>query len=219
MATYIQLINKVLIKLREPEVAAPDTSDYSELIGAYVNETKREVEDAHKWSALRTQIQVTTAAGTSQYAVTGAGDRFKFTDARRPVYNTTENTFIHPRPSTYLKHKIDVTPDQNTPLFYYLEGKDASGDPYVNFWPIPAAVNTINFELVVPQDDLVTASTVLSVPEWPVVLGAFAKALAERGEDNGRTHGEALNNYMGALSDAIAIDNELNTGESCWSVD
>jgi hypothetical protein len=48
--TYLEAINKVLRRLREDEVASPDTSAYSKLIGELVNDANRMVEDAWDWA-------------------------------------------------------------------------------------------------------------------------------------------------------------------------
>ena len=44
--TYLQLVNSVLRRLREDEVDTVDQNSYSKLIGEYVNDAKRAVEDA-----------------------------------------------------------------------------------------------------------------------------------------------------------------------------
>jgi hypothetical protein len=216
MATYTSIINSVLRRLRESTVAAPTSSDYALLIGEFVNETKREVEDAWKWTALRTTIPLTTANGTSQYSITGAGDRFKLQDPTHSVYNATTLARLLPQKSQWLKEQALLNTSVQEPAYYYIEGKDGSGDPYINFYSTPDAVYTINVDLVLPQASFSVGTEVLSVPEWPVVLGTYAKAIAERGEDNGKTHGEALNKFGFALSDAVAMDESLTTGETTW---
>jgi len=217
--TYIQIINAVLRRLREDQVSAPSDTEYSTLIGDFVNEAKREVEDAHKWHSLRTQITVTTASGTSQYALTGAGNRFKMVDPKRWAYDATNKNYVVPKSSKKVKEMLLEDPSYGRPYAYYIEGKDASGDPYVNFYSTPNGIYSINFEVVVPQADLSSASTVLTVPEYPVILSAYAKALMERGEDNGTTHGGAVNTATVALSDAIALDAAWAEEEFTWSID
>lgn len=216
MATYTSIINSVLRRLREDTIAAPSDSDYSTLIGELVNETKREVEDAWKWNALRTTIPVTTAAGTQQYAVTGAGKRFKLQSPVFSVYDATNLNRLTRQNSQWMKEQLLNNTNQQQPAYYYFEGFDSNGDPYVNFYAIPDGIYTINFELVVPQADFTVGTEVLDVPDWPVILGTYAKAIAERGEDNGKTHGEALNKFGFALSDAIAMDESLTTDETTW---
>ena len=64
--TYIQIINAVLRRLREDEVASPSDTEYSTLIGDFVNETKREVEAAWNWTALRTTITLSADNATTE---------------------------------------------------------------------------------------------------------------------------------------------------------
>lgn len=218
MATYTEIVNKVLRRLREDVVAAPGDTTYSTLIGELVNETKRECEDAWKWGSLRQQIQVTTAASTNGYSITGAGKRFKFIDQQRKAYDATNFGWIYPRASVTLKRNLLTDTSTGLPMNYYIEGVDASGDPKVYFYSIPDGTYTINFDLVVPQADLSAGTDVLTIDEWPVVLGTYAKALAERGEDNGQTHGEALGKYEVALADAIQMDYALQQDEDIWVV-
>ena len=47
--TYLQIVNKVLRRLRENEVSSINENPYSLLIGDLVNVVKREVEDAWDW--------------------------------------------------------------------------------------------------------------------------------------------------------------------------
>jgi hypothetical protein len=216
MATYTNIINSVMRRLREDQITGPSDTEYSLLIGELVNETKREVEDAWKWTALRSTKTIATVAGTTQYAITGAGNRWKLQDAMNSVYNLTETYCLSRRPAVWMKEQIIANTDQGKPGHYYFEGADSNGDPYVNIWLAPDAAYTINFNLVVPQDDFSVGTEVLSVPDYPVMLGAYAKAIAERGEDDGRAHGEALSKYGQALGDAIAIDESLTTGETTW---
>mgnify|MGYP003675312696 FL=1 len=49
--TYLEIVNSVLVRLREEEVTSLDENDYSKLISRLVNVTKNEVENAWNWSA------------------------------------------------------------------------------------------------------------------------------------------------------------------------
>ena len=86
--TYLQIMNAVMRRLREDEVSTYSGTEYSKLIGDFINETKREVEDAWNWTALRTSITVSTVSGTKDYTLTGAGDRSRILQ----VINDTEDT-------------------------------------------------------------------------------------------------------------------------------
>jgi hypothetical protein len=218
MATYLNIINQVLVKLREPEVTAPSENDYSAMIGALVNETKREVEDAWRWTSLRQTIAIDTVDGTSTYAITGAGMRFRLQDPLTSIYNATNKHYLTKSNAQVIKkNKLENT-SEGIPSAYYFEGFDTSGDPKVVLHRTPDGVYTINYNLVVPQVDLSSGSDTLDTPIWPIVLGTYAKAIAERGEDDGRAHGEALNKYGFALSDSIAIDESLTSDEVTWHV-
>jgi predicted N-acetyltransferase YhbS len=55
--TYLELVNKVLRRLRESEVSTVqgvgNANQYARLIGDFINEAKSQVEVAWDWSALR----------------------------------------------------------------------------------------------------------------------------------------------------------------------
>ena len=76
--TYLQLVNSVLRRLREDEVTSVSQNSYSKLIGEFVNDAKRSVEDAYDWTALRTTLTVTTDDTTFNYVF----NRFCFSQKR-----------------------------------------------------------------------------------------------------------------------------------------
>ena len=55
------------------------------------------------------------------------------------------------------------------------------------------------------------------VPEEPVVLLAFARALVERGEDGGLTNSEAYSMFKTSLSDFIAIEQSRYDELDSWN--
>jgi hypothetical protein len=109
-----------------------------------------------------------------------------------------------------VKEQLLNDTNQGVPTYYYIEGINASNLPKIHFYSIPDGVYTVNLELVIPQDDFSAGGEILSVPAYPVILSAFAKAIAERGEDSGRTHGEAMAKAQQALLDAIQIDSSIS---------
>ena len=66
------------------------------------------------------------------------------------------------------------------------------------------------------QDDLTNATTALTCPEFPVIMGAWARAIAERGEDGGTLSDMAQMQYQQALSDAIQQDVGRHSSEVVW---
>ena len=201
--TYLELVNDVLIRLREPTVTTVVLNSYSTLIGKFVNDAKRQIEDAFAWNALGQTITVTTAASTASYSLTGAGQKFQVMD----VINTTSNVGLINISFVDMNRKLNFTPLVNSiPTEFAFDGVDGSYDTKVNLYPIPDGVYTIKFALTVPQATLTSDSTVVAVPDVLVVQNAYSRALIERGEDGGLSSSEAYQLYKSMLSDYIALE-------------
>lgn len=214
LPTYLELVNDILVRMREPEVTTVQENTLSKLVGKLVNDAKRQVEDAFKWSALVTDITVPTVAATSTYTVTGSGNRYKVSE----VHNTTKYTELtNVSLAGYNRWSgAAATPQSGAPGYYCFNGIDANGDAKVMFWPVPDAVYNINVQLYIPQANLTNDSDTLKVPSEPVILGAFARALVERGEDGGLNSSEAYGLYKASLADAIAIEASRFVEEDGW---
>lgn len=212
--TYLQLVNAVLRRLREDEVVSASQTAYSKLIGDFINETKREVEDAWNWIQLRNTIQVVCVSGTWRYTLTGAGTRFRVLQ----VLNDTQDLEMQKAPYKWLnKQFTGGSPSEASPYYWDINGA-TSGDPDVDLYPIPNTTDAINFNMVIPQADLEDDATELTIPFYPVLLGAYARAISERGEDGSTMYAEAMAQYYKALSDAISIDSYHVPHELIWEV-
>jgi hypothetical protein len=201
--TLLELVNDVLIRLREPIVTTYNETTYSSLIAKFVNDTKRQVEDAFSWNALGQTITITTAAGTYSYALTGAGQKFQVMDA----INATSNIGL--KNTTF----VDMNRKQNfsvvmtgIPSEYNFDGVSAGYDTKVTLYPRPDGVYSLMFALSIPQATLAADSTVILVPDVVVAQGAYARALVERGEDGGLSSSEAYTLFRSMLSDYIALE-------------
>lgn len=201
--TYLELINDVLVRLREPTVSTNQETTYSTLIGKFVNDAKRQIEDAFGWNILGQTITVTTASGTASYSLTGAGQKFQVQD----VINTTSNISLTNINFVDMNRKQNFTPLVNAiPTEFAFDGVDGSYDTKVTLFPIPNGVYTIKFSLIVPQATLSADATVVKVPDTLVAQNAYARALVERGEDGGLSSSEAYALYRSMLSDYIALE-------------
>jgi hypothetical protein len=201
--TFLELVNDVLIRMREPTVTTVTLNSYSTLIGKFVNDAKRQIEDAFSWNALGQTITVTTVASTSSYSLTGAGQKFQVMD----VINTTSNVGLTNISFVDMNRKLNFTPLANQiPTEFAFDGVDGSYNTKVNLYPIPDGVYTIKFALTVPQATLASDATVVLVPDVLVVQNAYARALVERGEDGGLSSSEAYQLYKSMLSDYIALE-------------
>jgi len=205
LPTYLDLVNDVLVRMREPQVSTVSENTVSTLVGKYVNDAKRQVSDAYDWDAFNTPITVNTIANTTgPYSITGAGVRYKTMD----VINTT--SFYELSPLSHANYDsfyyTTPTPTKGLPMYYSIKGVDTNGDIKVNFWPVPDAVYSIRFSLIVPEADFTTDASTTLLAKEPIVLGAFARALVERGEDGGLSSSEAYALYKSCLSDLISLE-------------
>ena len=218
--TFRGLINEILIRLREDTIAsdwsgdindATTVTDYQKVIGSLVNDTKRSVESYHDWLVLRQTVDITTVASTKNYNLS-SGQEFKVLDV---VNNSTgyQLTQVNRSYSNSIMYPNDPTGE---PTYYGFNGADASNNLKVDLSPIPTAAQTISFDIVKYQDELTEAATVINIPNKPVVLGAWARAIAERGEDGGTQSSIAAQEATNSLNQAIMIDGGNAKYENDW---
>jgi len=214
--TYLQLVNAVLRRVREDEVLSVSQSSYSKLIGDYVNETKREVEDAWDWNALRTTLSAITTADLFNYVLVGSGQRFRVLS----VLNDTSNWFMTPASSKWMDERflLGSSVEKGQPYYYSFNGVDVNGDTQVDIYPVPSTAYELRFNVVLPQEDLSNDSDVLRVPSDPVIQGALLKAIIERGEDGGRGSDLQAEAYRKSVGNAIAIEANRYEDEITWEL-
>ena len=212
LPTYLELVNDILVRMREPEVSTVQENTLSKLVGKLVNDAKRQVEDAYTWSALNNTVNLTTLADTYNYVLIGSGTRFKVIEATDITNKASIEALSTKAMSQYLLNDLKT----DNPRYYNFKGIDASGDTKVNLFPVPTAGLTLSFNLYIPQSDFTSDVDSLYVPKEPVLLGAFARALVERGEDGGLNSSEAYGLYKSSLADAIAIESSRYVEEETW---
>lgn len=211
--TYLQLVNSVLIRLRESEVTTVSATDYSKMIGQFVNDSKRQVEDAYNWNALTETLSADTTADVFNYVLQGSGQRFRVID----VLNDTSNAFVELVSTKWMDQQfLLTTPQKGSPLYYNFNGVDSNGDTQVDLFPIPNGVYNIRFNIIKPQEELTANTDKILVPHEPVIFLAYARALAERGEDGGLASGEAYQLYKQSLADAISLESGRYIEEQQW---
>jgi hypothetical protein len=173
------------------------------LIGKFVNDAKRQIEDSYNWNVLSQTITVTTVSATSSYSLTGAGQKFRINDA----INTTSVITLDNTTTADMNRKLNFgTPSQSIPSEFCFNGVDGSGDTKIDLFPVPDGVYTLKFDLTIPQANLSADGTSVKVLDYLVTQNAYARALMERGEDGGTTTSDAYVLYKGMLSDAIALE-------------
>lgn len=210
--TLLEIVNRVLIKLRQSSVTTVNETEYSRLVTEFVNETRREIEDAWNWLGLRATSTIETVADATEYVLTGVGNsRFKVLS----VINDTEDYELSPINSGEMTKKFlfgDLV--TGNPTYYSFNGFDVNGDPIVDIYPIPTDAQVIRFNLVTPQNDVLTDDVEIKVPTHIVILGSYVKALAEKGEESSNAYNVANAQYVGAMSSNIAQEEALLPGET-----
>jgi hypothetical protein len=211
--TYLELVNDVLIRLRENEVTSVSDSSYSKLIGKYVNDAKRQVEDAYNWNALSTTLTADTTASLFNYVLTGSGQRFRVIDAM----NDSTDDYLRLKTTQDMNQLfLMTTTESGAPRYYNFNGTDDNGDTQVDVYPVPDAVYNLRFNIVKPQAALSANGDSLLVPSEPVIFGAVARAMVERGEDGGLAANEVYALYKQSLGDAIALESGRYLEEDSW---
>ena len=214
MATYLDVVNNVLRRLREPTVTSVNDTDYSAMIGVLVNDAKREIEDAYDWNALTDTLTAVTSPNIFNYVLVGSRTRFRVID----VLNDTQDFELQYAPTKWMNRQYLITTAQTAaPTYYNFNGVDTNGDTQVDLYPIPDAVYNLRFNLVIPQADLSADNDRVLVPDHLVALLAYSKAIAERGEDSGVQSSEAYQMYRLALADAVAIERNHYDEEVVWT--
>jgi hypothetical protein len=215
LKTYLETVNDVLIRLRENEVTAVTDSAYSKLISKYVVDAQRQVEDSYNWNALTNTLTMVTVPTLFNAVLVGAGVRFRLID----VIDDTNNKVLQYRSS---KEMNDLFLNQSQllgpPEYFNFNGVSPEGDTQVDLYPIPDGAYTIRFNIIQPQDPLQFDADKLLVPAEPVIFLAYAKALAERGEDGGMASSEAYQLYQTSLADHISNESNLFQEEFIWNV-
>ena len=212
--TYLQLVNSVLRRLREEEVSTVGQTSYSKLVGEFINDAKRTVEDTWDWSALRSTLTVTTTPDVFNYNLTGSQDRIKVLD----VVNDTSDWFMEYRAAHWMTAAYLIeTPPLGAPQFYSWNGIDTNGDSAVDVYPAPNGVYNLYFNVVLRTADLEADTDKMFIPSSPVIQLATALGARERGETGGTSAAELFALADRTLSDAVALDAAKHPEETIWT--
>lgn len=212
--TYLQLVNAVLRKLREEEVTTVDESDYSKLVGDFVNDAKRLVEDTWDWTGLRHTYTITTTADDPLYSLSGFNTRSKILY----VHNETTNAPILQEALQRIRQLNLESESASGPIVYYaIDGLDGNGDAQIRFYRTPNSVNSISVYTVKRTGDLTTDSETTLVPDSPIIQWAYSYALRERGETGGQSAAEQAIFAQNELNNAVSFDAGLSPDETVWT--
>jgi hypothetical protein len=211
--TYLSLVNKVLLRLREGEVNSVDDNAYSKMIGQFINAAKEEVESAWRWNDLRTSFLVATQAGVSTYALDNTDGRAEILD----MWDVTNRRELrYASPAQMNAWYFGQAPLSDAPIAYSPNGLSSDGEFKFDVFPLPNSVVSLTVNAYAPTPELVGDEDRILCPWLPVLEGALARAYAERGEDGGTGSLTQQMIYASTLSSAIAIDANQNPGDLLW---
>jgi hypothetical protein len=215
--TYLELVNKVMRRLRESEVdtvqGTGNSNSYARLIGDFVNEAKSQVEVAWDWSALRSTLTLTTTADVFNYELNGSQNNFKVLN----VLNDTSNIDMKYQTGYWFDQAfLMADPERGIPAFYNFNGVSADGDTQVDIYPIPDGVYALRFNVTQRNQELTEDAETTVLPTRPIILLATAMAIEERGEDGGQQSMNAYAAAQSALADEIAMDAARHPEDTIW---
>ena len=212
--TFLELVNAVLVRLREPEVTNVTSNKYTKLIAALVNDAKRAVEDAAPWVQLTETISVTTSSGVADYDLVD-------TNERSTVYSVIADTSKLTLRRSSARHLIEQKQRESsngTPDRWAVIGTATTGELKLRLYPTPSGAVDYSVNAYIPDADLVNNSDTLSVPSEPVFMRAYAYAIKERGEDNGQAYREALDQARNVLARYLVLNNSSAGTTGQWQV-
>jgi|TARA_R100000951_G_scaffold43346_1_gene36464 hypothetical protein len=212
--TYLQLVQSVLRRLREDDtIQSVSENSYSRLIGEFVNDSKRIVEDSWDWSALRTTFTIDTTTDIFRYQLEGSDISLKILD----IINDTSNCFLKPVTSSWMNNAfLNNPPAKGSPAYYSWNGFNDNGEAILDLYPIPDDNYFIRVNTIDKKETLVEDSAILHVPSNPVIHYAVALASRERGETGGTSSAELFAIADQTLGDMIAFDVARHPEETVW---
>lgn len=213
--TFKQLVNDVLIRLREDQVSSVVETPYSTLVGAWINDAKRMVEDGWDWQALQAPVQISIVASTQTYALSTLNERARLLrDVQCPKFPLAYDTTVGDpfqlvdAPLDWIRTQrtlLATNPSMQAKPMYFATSK-TSGGVQVDLYEMPTASRTWTLYFVDPQDDLSADSDFLVVPYAPVIQIALDYALSERGEEIGEPGTTVEQKALIHIGNAVAID-------------
>lgn len=220
--TFLQIVNRVLERLRETAVADFDESDYSSFISGLVNQVKTEIEEACYWHVMRNTFSVSTTNNTSQYSMTGAGQAAIILSG----WNITNGQPLEKGSvAEFDRHFFGVgssSVQTGSPTEYLQAGLDSGFDIVVDVWPVPITgkLDTLKFTVYTPQADLTDNGTVPLVPQNVLIEEVIARAKLERGDEDAlQPDAQSQSGKFirwDLLSAAVTKDRSIDGDENDW---
>lgn len=211
--TYLQLINHVMRRLREDEVATYNETEYSTMIGDFVNDAMIKVQNAHNWSQLQVTTTVNTSASTATVELPDSNEHTQIVQ----ILNTTQNHRLRSAKRSYIDYQQALSPTEGPPSYWSADSQATDGDLTIQLWPTPDTTYALSILHNVKQDRMTDDADVLLVPDDPVIQLAYAYALEERGDTGGGNNMTQFQRADMALADAVGLDMQRDPDLYIWT--
>ena len=208
MATWLETVNNVQRRLRSEVTSSVTTTDYSTLLGQFVNDAKREVENRWLWSDFITTESGTFNASQDTVVTTVTGRRVVVLD----IYNDDGPYKLIKKPKMWILDRIQEqgTVAEGRPLYWAFDVWTPADATRLIFSPRPSSAENYTMIYWKPQDDLAADGTEIELEAYPIELGAYLRAISERGEDGGAVFDEVSAQYQRAISDMLGREQKMN---------
>jgi hypothetical protein len=220
--TFLQILNLVLLRLREDQVEDSDETEYSQLIRQFINEAKHDIEDAWDFNTQRHSIRIFTEAGNAHYMVGGVGADLRVLEA----WNATEGFEMEygewRKMNRMGVNEIAHGVQRNCPRYIDRDGLDDFLNPVFEVFPVPDGVYEIILNAIIKQEEYTQVAQdgyLIEIPSNPLILGAYNRAVEERGDDSSARLGLNLTQYENALRRSIASDQAQQQEANQWELD
>ena len=233
--TYLELVNEVLVRMREDEIVSvkdADNDPQQKLACKHVQDAHRRVADSHTWNACRREWLVDLIHGVSKYPLKGAPQG-------SAIYSVTRVKPVQDLLEVNARKFAQFQPGQGSPT-YYAPMSTLNGELEVQVYPTPdnthSSTGDVNSYAVAKFGEsafssgqkalrvtgyakpmpLIADDDVIRIPNAPVLDYALAFASSERGEAGGRAAVELLESARSSLGDAISWDVNNSSAEYIW---
>ena len=220
--TFLNLVNSVLVELRETQVSTINATAYSPLIAKWVNDAKRQVEDAWDWQPLLSVINLNLVVSQLDYDLTNLNPTLNARarlqdnpfDRNRPMaFDVTTGTPFNliQMPVHWINQMRDKLPTpqlQTMPINFGLQryNNGTNDGIMLRMWETTQTIRNWRLYFTNPQDDLVIETDPIYVPWMPVVAIATDIALNERGEEIGEPGTTVDQRARVHISNAVGVD-------------
>lgn len=236
--TYLQLVNDVLVRLRESTVSSVSQTPYSNLIGALINDAKREVEDSWQWSQLIDYLTFSCISGISSYETNtmltryaapplssppGASERTRLwldpVEDEPLLFNVTPKFERRLKFEPTLYDQVTKITELNNPIALNAPARwqlvqstfylqAGMWNKAILLYDLPDVAYTMQLYVCNPQVDMVADTDLMKVPAAPVIQKAYLYSLYERGEELGEALTLTSQKVEDTLAAAIAMDQQ-----------